>query len=57
MTYITRAWSQPGIAGTSSRRGSPASTTGPYQRAFENLITTFNPTRFDVDKWADVGVK
>ena len=50
---IVESWSIcPEDEGWTQRRGPYAANYFDYVRAYENLQTTFNPTRFDPDKWA-----
>ncbi|MCU0395688.1 MAG: alpha-L-fucosidase, partial [Chitinophagaceae bacterium] len=39
------------------RRGPHAANWYEYKKAYENLQTTFNPVKFDPDKWADAASK
>ena len=59
---IVESWSIcPEDEGWTQRRGPYASGYFDYVKAYENLQTTFNPTKFDPDKWAaaakDAGMK
>lgn len=51
---IVESWSLcPEDEGWTVRRGPHAQNYFDYVKAYENLQTTFNPTRFDPEKWAD----
>ena len=51
---IVESWSIcPEDEGWTQRRGPYAATYNGYVKAYENLQTTFNPTKFDAAKWAD----
>ncbi len=51
---IVESWSIcPEDEGWTVRRGPYASTYNGYVKAYENLQTTFNPTQFNPQKWAD----
>ena len=59
---IVESWSIcPEDEGWTQRRGSYAASYFDYVKAYENLQTTFNPTKFDPGKWAaaakDAGMK
>ena len=59
---IVESWSIcPEDEGWTQRRGPYAANYFDYVKAYENLQTTFNPTKFDPDKWAaaakDAGMK
>jgi len=59
---IVESWSIcPEDEGWTQRRGPYAANYFNYVKAYENLQTTFNPTKFDPDKWAtaakDAGMK
>lgn len=59
---IVESWSIcPEDEGWTQRRGPYAANYFDYMKAYENLQTTFNPTKFDPDKWAaaakDAGMK
>ncbi len=59
---IVESWSIcPEDEGWTQRKGPYASNYFDYVKAYENLQTTFNPTKFDPDKWAaaakDAGMK
>jgi len=50
---IVESWSIcPEDEGWTQRKGPYAATYNGYVKAYENLQTTFNPTKFDPDKWA-----
>lgn len=50
---IVESWSIcPEDEGWTQRKGPYAATYSGYVKAYENLQTTFNPTKFDPDKWA-----
>ncbi|MDE3185163.1 MAG: alpha-L-fucosidase [Bacteroidota bacterium] len=50
---IVESWSIcPEDEGWTQRRGAYAANYFDYVKAYENLQTTFNPTKFDPDKWA-----
>ncbi len=50
---IVESWSIcPEDEGWTQRRGPYAANYFDYVKAYENLQTTFNPTKFDPDKWA-----
>lgn len=51
---IVESWSLcPEDEGWTQRRGPYAQDYYTYKKAYENLQTTFNPTKFDANKWAD----
>lgn len=51
---IVESWSLcPEDEGWCERRGEHAKDYFEYKRAYESLKTTFNPARFDPEKWAD----
>jgi alpha-L-fucosidase len=51
---IVESWSIcPEDEGWTQRRGPYADTYNGYVKAYENLQTTFNPTQFNPQKWAD----
>ncbi len=59
---IVESWSIcPEDEGWTQRKGPYAAKYFEYVKAYENLQTTFNPTKFDPDKWAaaakDAGMK
>ncbi|ULQ53457.1 alpha-L-fucosidase [Flavihumibacter fluvii] len=59
---VVESWSIcPEDEGWTQRRGPYAANYNDYKKAYENLQTTFNPTRFDPAKWAaaakDAGMK
>lgn len=59
---VVESWSIcPEDEGWTVRRGPYSKTYAEYKRAYENLQTTFNPTKFDPEKWAaaakDAGMK
>jgi alpha-L-fucosidase len=59
---IVESWSIcPEDEGWTKRRGPYSANYFDYVKAYENLQTTFNPTKFDPDKWAaaakDAGMK
>lgn len=50
---IVESWSIcPEDEGWTQRKGPYSATYNGYVKAYENLQTTFNPTKFDPDKWA-----
>jgi alpha-L-fucosidase len=50
---IVESWSIcPEDEGWTQRKGPYGATYNGYVKAYENLQTTFNPTKFDPDKWA-----
>jgi alpha-L-fucosidase len=50
---IVESWSIcPEDEGWTQRRGPYAASYSDYVKAYENLQTTFNPTKFDPEKWA-----
>ncbi len=50
---IVESWSLcPEDEGWCERRGETAGNWYEYKKAYENLQTTFNPTRFDPERWA-----
>ena len=50
---VVESWSIcPEDEGWTQRKGPYAATYEGYRKAYENLQTTFNPTRFDPGKWA-----
>ncbi len=50
---IVESWSIcPEDEGWTQRKGPYSATYNSYVKAYENLQTTFNPTKFDPDKWA-----
>jgi len=59
---VVESWSIcPEDEGWTQRRGPYANDYFTYKKAYENLQATFNPTKFDADKWAaaaaDAGMK
>ncbi|KAB7731584.1 alpha-L-fucosidase [Rudanella paleaurantiibacter] len=51
---IVESWSLcPEDEGWCERRGPHAANWYEYKKAYENLQTTFNPTRFNPERWAD----
>jgi len=49
---VVESWSIcPEDEGWTQRKGPYAATYEGYKKAYENLQTTFNPTKFDPDKW------
>jgi alpha-L-fucosidase len=55
---IVESWSLcPEDEGWCERRGESSSNWYEYKKAYENLQTTFNPTQFTPEKWADAAQK
>lgn len=55
---IVESWSLcPEDEGWCERRGPASANWYEYKKAYENLQTTFNPTRFNPDRWAEAARK